>query len=169
MKKLVLIVCILLIVCIFTYHEHAETNRRNYNEMLNKSSRSPTPTDTINPTQPIHPQKSCEDSTLIIGELIKVSNQSITIEYTNKADKPFHYDSVYTLEKLIETTWEVIPLSPNYGWKDIAYEVNANKSFTQTFNLTISHGKLKSGYYRINKELYNNTDKTIVPVEFTLA
>lgn len=119
MKKLVLIVCILLIVCIFTYYEYAETNRRDYNEMLN------TPTDTINPTQPIHPQESCEDSTLIIGELIKVSNQAVTIEYTNKADKPFHYDSAYTLEKLIEITWEVIPLSPNYGWKDIAYEVNA--------------------------------------------
>ena len=104
MKKLVLIVCILLIVCIFTYYEYVET---------------------INPTQPIQPQESCEDSTLIIGELIKVSNQAVTIEYTNKADKPFHYDSAYTLEKLIETTWEVIPLSPNYGWKDIAYEVNA--------------------------------------------
>ena len=63
-----------------------------------------TPTDTINPTQPIHPQESCEDSTLIIGELI----------------------------------------------------------------LTTSHGKLESGYYKINKEMYNNTDKIIVAVEFTL-
>lgn len=74
-KKAMLITCVLLITFIFISCKYTFLSAH---------------TDIITPAQPTHPQESCEDDTLIAGELLKISknmynptaNVTVAVEFT---------------------------------------------------------------------------------------
>ncbi|WP_345788297.1 immunoglobulin-like domain-containing protein, partial [Desulfitobacterium hafniense] len=88
--------------------------------------------------------------------------------YTNETEYTLSYGKGYMLQLLNDGNWNDIPTLPGVGWKDIALNLEAGKSFEEVIDLKLLYGELKTGHYRIIKEMFTETSELDVIVEFEL-
>lgn len=98
-----------------------------------------------------------------------VSASGAEIILRNNSNTSYSYGEYYTLEKEENGNWVAIKLKEDVAWHDIAFILEPNGESTMEVQWKWMYGELPKGTYRIQKEVYCDTDRkldTTVCAEF---
>ena len=102
----------------------------------------------------------------ILTNISDISLTGATITITDNNKIPYIYGEWYKIEKEENGKWEELePVAKNYGFNDIAYEVNENHEIKFVINWENLYGNLSQGSYRIVKEV----NKEYIYIPFDIA
>lgn len=176
MKKILVFLCLCLSFLCSGCNQYNENNKTIEKDdtinMENKgASNEDIPTadiDTANKTNPSVSQGEIENNDLVTTNMDILSSSELVITYTNKTENTLSYGKGFILQVLNNDEWIDISTLPNVGWKDISLNLNAGESFDNVIDLKQSFGELKQGHYRIIKEMFMDSTKINVTVEFDI-
>lgn len=124
--------------------------------------------DTINKTNPFAPKDEIENNNLVTTSVDILSSSELIITYKNESEKLLSYGEGHDLQVLDGKSWVEVAVLPNVGWHDISLNLNPGETFKEDINLKTLYGELKVGHYRINKEMFVESSKINVTVEFDI-
>lgn len=98
-------------------------------------------------------ENDLEDVSLTVSSAAALSAE---IQIENQSEQDLSYGESYSLEVFEEETATWMPLMERgeISWHDLAYEVSAGTSSSQTVDWTDRYGQLSPGTYRIVKQIY---------------
>lgn len=82
-----------------------------------------------------------------------VETDSISLNIKNNGTEEIAYGVDYSIEKLTDETWEVVPASKNLMFIDIAHILEANSEQEFKVDLGLLNPRLDVGHYRIVKNI----------------
>lgn len=178
MKKIYILLCLFMIAFYSSCNEYRDGNVigekddvANMENDLNKDlANADMPTadvDTINKTSMLISKKEIENHDLVTTDSDMLSPHELHVTYTNKSGNTLMYGQGFVLQ-VLNDDWTEIPILPTVGWKDISYNLNAGESFGCDVDLIQLFGELEKGHYRIIKEMFTESTKLYVIVEFEL-
>jgi hypothetical protein len=77
----------------------------------------------------------------------------ITCYIQNNTNKEFEYGEPYSIEKLVNGIWQIIPYIKKIAWNGLGHILKPNSTNTIYVSLSICNDTFKDGTYRICKEI----------------
>lgn len=85
-----------------------------------------------------------------------LTNTGATIIITDKNKNPYGWGEPFFIEVAEGEFWTRLKYISNFSWTEIAYKLDKNGQYEQKINWEQLYGKLKSGNYRLGKNVYDN-------------
>jgi len=150
-----------------TYPKTSERGDTNMEDILNKDI-AIEDVDSANKINSFLPQNEIDNNDLVATDVDMLSSSKLVITYTNKTEYSLNYGKGYVLQLFNNDNWEDISTLPGVGWKDVALNLHSGKSFEEVIDLKLLYGELKTGHYKIIKEMFMESSKISVTVEFEI-
>ena len=97
-----------------------------------------------------------------------ITKTGATIIISDISEQENTYGEWFRIDKKTNGFWEELkPIDDNYAFKDIAYKIGENNKLEMNIDWSKLYGELKSGEYRLIKDLYND-GHIYLSVEFTI-
>src|SRR5665647_335945 len=151
---------LLLMMCLIFVCIGCKQNMINQKEMLEESTPTEnTPIADIPVADPATynnhvSQKEKVDNNGLVTTDIDMSHNELTITYTNKTERTLSFGNPYNLQLSKDNTWVDISPLPNIVYNDMLLTLESGKSYSNIVNLKKTYGELRTGHYRIIKEMY---------------
>lgn len=92
----------------------------------------------------------------------------LQVKMQNVGKEKISFGSQYQLYKKNGDNWNEVACLPNVGFKDIEYNLEKNKTFSDKVDLENVFGKLEAGQYKIEKEVNLQESRIMVSSEFVI-
>lgn len=97
-----------------------------------------------------------------------LTNTGATIIITDTNELPYSYGEAYKIQKLENNEWKDIKTKNGYAFNDLAYNTDENGKLEMKLNWNDMYGSLKSGEYKLIKEIGDYDNPEIISVEFEI-
>lgn len=97
-----------------------------------------------------------------------LTNTGATVIITDTNELPYSYDEAYKIQKLENNEWKDIKTKDGYVFNDLAYNTDKNGKLEMQINWNDLYGSLKSGEYKLSKEIGDYDNPEIISVEFEI-
>ena len=97
-----------------------------------------------------------------------LTNTGTTVIITDTNELPYSYGEAYKIQKLENNEWKDIKARDGYTFNDLAYNTDENGKLEMKINWNNLYGSLKSGEYKLNKEIGDYNNPEIISVEFEI-
>lgn len=90
------------------------------------------------------------------------------VKIQNIGKEKISFSSQYQLYKRHGENWDEVACLPNVGFKDIAYYLEKNETYSDKVDIEKVFGKLELGQYKIEKEFSLQESRILVSSEFEI-
>ena len=97
-----------------------------------------------------------------------LTNTGTTVIITDTNELPYSYGEAYKIQKLENNEWKDIKARDGYAFNDLAYNTDENGKLEMKINWNNLYGSLKSGEYKLSKEIGDYDNPEIISVEFEI-
>lgn len=97
-----------------------------------------------------------------------LTNTGATVIITDTNELPYSYGEAYKIQKLENNEWKDIKARDGYAFNDLAYNTDENGKLEMKINWNNLYGSLKSGEYKLSKEVGDYNNPEIISVEFEI-
>ena len=97
-----------------------------------------------------------------------LTNTGATVIITDTNELPYSYGEAYKIQKLENNEWKDIKARDGYAFNDLAYNTDENGKLEMKINWNDLYGSLKSGEYKLSKEIGDYNNPEIISVEFEI-
>lgn len=97
-----------------------------------------------------------------------LTNTGATVIITDTNELPYSYGEAYKIQKLENNEWKDIKARDGYAFNDLAYNTDENGKLEMKINWNNLYGSLKSGEYKLSKEIGDYDNPEIISVEFEI-
>ena len=97
-----------------------------------------------------------------------LTNTGATVIITDTNELPYSYGEAYKIQKLENNEWKDIKTKDGYVFNDLAYNTDENGKLEMKINWNNLYGSLKSGEYKLSKEIGDYDNPEIISVEFEI-
>ena len=97
-----------------------------------------------------------------------LTNTGTTVIITDTNELPYSYGEAYKIQKLENNEWKDIKTKDGYVFNDLAYNTDKNGKLEMQINWNDLYGSLKSGEYKLSKEIGDYDNPEIISVEFEI-
>ena len=97
-----------------------------------------------------------------------LTNTGATVIITDTNELPYSYGEAYKIQILENNEWKDIIARDGYAFNDLAYNTDENGKLEMKINWNDLYGSLKSGEYKLSKEIGDYNNPEIISVEFEI-
>ncbi|MDE1549141.1 immunoglobulin-like domain-containing protein [Jeotgalibaca caeni] len=94
-----------------------------------------------------------------------VEAEGVNVRIKNETDEEYYYGVAYSVERLVNDTWVVVPFEGEVSWIEIAITLAPQSENEEGVSFDLLESDREPGTYRIIKEVANH----VVAAEFELV